>query len=379
MNVIRFFLIGIMVLPLVFSIAVSPPKYVVNDPVPGEDFHFEFHFSKRDGGAINYDINKYGGAPRGSPGFEEEVEWFNSISNIPRTTPPDPWGSTVSTIVVEGVWPTFQSPGTREIVVSGADAPVDGVGMMALAGISASIYINVPYEGTYASLVLDIDNYALDEMVSAEYTVKSTGKTSMEKVDLFIDVYNGDGLLDSFGLGEVTFENGVVSDTFNLSMYPSGLYNASLLAVEDGKEYITWTNFIVSDNQFHAVCGNIYAIPSIHENRFSVSSGFLNNLSSEITVQVDGEVVGSELFDLRALSDEVVPVYLHLDMEKGEYAYGLHVDGNELCTGSIFINDPTKVDTPMHVYVVVIIAVLGTVIAIYFYMRRQDTEEDTEF
>lgn len=378
----RIFLLIIFLSLSVHAIGVSPGKYVVNDPVEGEEFEFKFHFSRADGGSIKYEKIYLGMPSLGTPGYLEEKSFFDSIV-LPGSTSGSNWQSTSNTIVLSGTWPDFKLPGEREIQIVGVENDDLSEGqVIAIAAVASRLIINIPYDGLYVKLDTDIDNVMPGEDVGLEYSIEMIGTEGMANSMMGVDVYNLDGvLLESFDVDIPSISSsGVYNSDLDLGKYEPGHYRVDLTLTYGGEVWLLTDNFIVADNTLNVDCKNISSGLVVYPANFQIMSGYLDDLEIDLNFVVDNNILGEESVILRPLDSSNVKLFLDFTtLSAGDYEYVLKLDSNEVCRETLTLSNAVKEDIPNYVYYVgfgSILLVLLLSVLYYFYINRSNNNDD---
>jgi len=366
----------------VHAIGVSPGKYVVNDPVEGEEFSFKFHFSRSDGGSITYEKEYHGMPSLGTPGYTEEKSFFDSII-LPGPTSGSNWQATSNTVVITGVWPEFKVPGEREIYIVGVEVSDSSPGQVsAVAAVASRIIINIPYDGLYVDLSSNIDNVLPGEIVNMVYDLEMIGTEGMGESRIDVDVYNLDDiLLESLSLQIPPISSSeVYTSNIDLGEYDPGHYRADLTLSYNNDEWVLSDTFIVADNTLTVDCKNLTSGLAVHPANFQIMSGYLDEQEVNLEFIVDNDVLGEESFVVSPLGSTNAKLFLDFTNSLvGEYEYILKLNSNEVCRDTLFLLSADKAQVPIYVYYVGFGSVLVVIVLsllYYFYIGGSRKRDD---
>ncbi len=365
------------------AIGVSPPKYVFDDPVEGEEFSFKFHFSRSDGGEITYEKEYYGMPSFGTPGYSEEKSFFDSII-LPGTTSGSNWQTTSNTMVVTGVWPEFKVPGQREIQIVGVEVSDSSPGQVsAVAAVASRVIINIPYDGLYVNLSSNIDNVLPGQIVNMIYNLKMIGTEGMEESRIDVDVYNlDDTLLESLSLDIPPISpSEVYTSNIDLGEYDPGHYRADLTLSYNNGEWALSDTFIVADNTLTVDCKNLTSGLVVNPANFQIMSGYLDEQEVNLEFIVDNGVLGQGPFLVSPLSSTNAKLFLDFTNSLvGEYEYILKLNSNEVCRDTLLLLSADKAQVPIYVYYVGFGSVLVVIVLslLYYYHTGRSRKRDDD-
>ena len=302
---LAFFVLFLLMAENAFAIGIGPSRTII-DFEPGLSRTMVFQVVNTGNKAMDVELYKAG-----------DLSEYITLSTDSLAFSPS---ETIKSFTVYFTLPqSIAEPGRHDNRIGAVEAAPEGEWIGARAGVEAQIWFNVPYEGIYAEISLDVPDVELGESVPFSISIRNLGTENMT-VSGEILIYSDGVQVASLNSGSVFVEpreTGTLQSTWSTQGVKAGQYKAVAVVTYGGKKSEVEKIFrvgalyaeIINISSATAVLGDIAQFDIALQSMWNEP---ISDVYIELEIMEDGSPVSktrSETFSLTPWEVKTVKIY----------------------------------------------------------------------